>query len=100
MEPKVLLINKLFNKGSYKHNPGDHEHDRKGVGDTGEEAVEQNRGSRHQNKCWPAGCKVQEAHTCACGDYTCIRELRININMALLIMGCGILTFKEVHKYC
>lgn len=39
MEPKVLLINKLFNKGSYKYNPGNHEHDRKGIGDTGEEAV-------------------------------------------------------------
>lgn len=59
MEPKVLLINKLFNKGSYKHNPGDHEHDRKGVGDTGKEAVEQNRGYRHQNKCWPAPAHVE-----------------------------------------
>lgn len=78
MEPKVLLVNKLFNKGSYEYNPGNHEHNRKGVGDTGEEAAEQNRGSRHQNKGRLAGCKVQEAHTWACGNYT----------------------FKEVHKYC
>lgn len=86
MEPKVLLIDKLFNKGSYKYNPGDHKHDREGIGHAGEEAVEQKRRSSHQNKCRPADCSMQEVHTCVCGNYLPIRAIRTTVNTTLLFM--------------
>ena len=35
MKPEVFLVNKLFYKGSYKYNPGHHEHDWKRIRDTG-----------------------------------------------------------------
>lgn len=43
MESKVFFVDQFFNKGSYKYNLGDYKYNREGIGDIGEEIVEQKR---------------------------------------------------------
>jgi hypothetical protein len=67
MKPEVFLINKLFNKGSYKYNPGNHEHNWKGIRDTGEKAEKQNqrnqKTSETELKATLANCNTQRMHS-------------------------------------